>query len=237
MKKRLREDYKEFKIERGVFDNITLMTLYELMNKGYFNEVSSIVKEGKESAIFLGKGKENVAIKIYRTHAIDFKTMWQYLIGDPRFTKIRKNRHHIAYQWCLREYKNLVIASEAGVSCPKPIIAKNNVLVMQFVGDEKPAPRLIDVDASRKDYLFILDQIKILLKADLVHGDLSAYNILYYEKPVLIDFSQATTLKNSIALELLKRDIENINSYFKKIGVKVKDSQKIYEKFLKMVKK
>ncbi|MEM5777104.1 MAG: serine protein kinase RIO [Candidatus Aenigmatarchaeota archaeon] len=233
MKKRLKEDYKEFKIERGVFDNITLMTLYELINKGYFNEVVGIVKEGKESAIFLGKGEKSVAIKIYRTHAIDFKTMWQYLIGDPRFTKIRKNRYHITYQWCLREYKNLVIASEAGVSCPKPIIAKKNVLVMQFIGNEIPAPRLIDVKASKKDYLFILEQIEKLFKADLVHGDLSAYNILYYQKPVLIDFSQATTLKNNIALELLKRDIENINSYFEKIGVKVKDSGKLYERYLK----
>ncbi|MCX8179129.1 MAG: serine protein kinase RIO [Candidatus Aenigmarchaeota archaeon] len=232
-------DEKEiYKIERGVFDKPTLMTIYELMNKGYLKKVTSVIKEGKESVIFLGKSDENVAIKIYRTHAIDFKTMWQYLIGDPRFTKIRKNRIHIAYQWCLREYKNLLTAYEAKVNCPKPIIAKNNVLLMQFIGEnDTPAPRLIDVGAKKKDYLFILKNIERLLSANLVHGDLSAYNILYHKEPVLIDFSQATTLKNNIALELLKRDIENINSYFKKIGIKVKDSEKLYERLLKMVKK
>ncbi len=235
MKKRLREDYKELKIERGVFDNLTLMTLYEFLNKGYMKEVVGIIKEGKESAIFLGKGDEKIAIKVYRTHAIDFKTMWQYLIGDPRFMKIKKSRLEIAKQWCLREYKNLQIAYEAGVSCPKPIIAKNNVLLMQFIGEDEPAPRLVDFGGSKKDYLFILDNIKKLLKTGLVHGDLSAYNILYHEKPVLIDFSQATTLKNNIALDLLKRDIQNINSYFKKIGVKVKDNEKLYEEFLRLV--
>jgi RIO kinase 1 len=235
MKKRLKEDYKEFKIERGVFDNPTLMTIYDLLNKGYMKEVVGIVKEGKESAIFLCRGERDVAMKVYRTHAIDFKTMWQYLIGDPRFTKIKKSRIAIAYQWCLREYKNLLIASQAGVSCPKPIVAKNNVLLMEFIGDEEPAPRLIDVKAKRKDYLFILENIQKLLKAGLVHGDLSAYNILYHEKPVLIDFSQATTLKNKLALDMLKRDVENINSYFAKIGIKTIDSEKLLEKFLRQI--
>jgi RIO kinase 1 len=233
--KRLKEDYKELKIERGVFDNSTLMTIYDLLNKGYIKEVVGIVKEGKESAIFLCKGNENIAMKVYRTHAIDFKTMWQYLIGDPRFTKIKKSRIAIAYQWCLREYKNLLIASQAGVSCPKPIVAKNNVLLMEFIGDEEPAPRLIDVKAKRKDYLFILENIEKLLKAGIVHGDLSAYNILYHEKPVLIDFSQATTLKNKLALDMLKRDVENINSYFAKIGIKTINREKLLEKFLRQI--
>ncbi|MFH8080610.1 MAG: serine protein kinase RIO [Candidatus Aenigmatarchaeota archaeon] len=232
------EKKERFKIERGVFDNLTLMTLYELMNKGYFNEVTSIIKEGKESGVFLGKGKENVAIKIYRTHAIDFKTRWQYLIGDPRFMNIRKNRVHVTYQWCLREYKNLVVAKEAKVSCPKPIIAKNNVLVMQFIGDDDvPAPRLNEMEVDKKDYLFIIKNIKKLVKAGIVHGDLSAYNILYHKKPVFIDFSQATTITNKIALELLRRDVENINSYFKKRGVDVEEEELLIEKIYKKVKR
>ena len=235
--KRFKEDYKEFKIERGVFDNLTLMTIYELMNKGYIKEVVGIVKEGKESAVFLCRGQGNMAMKVYRTFAIDFKTMWQYLIGDPRFANIKKSRIAIAYQWCLREYKNLLIASEAGVSCPKPIIAKNNVLLMEFIGNDEPAPRLIDVKAKKKDYLFILENIEKLLKAGLVHGDLSAYNILYHKKPVFIDFSQATTLRNKLAFDMLRRDVENINSYFNKIGIKTVDSEKLFERFVKMVER
>jgi RIO kinase 1 len=67
----------------------------------------------------------------------------------------------------------------------------------------------------------------------LVHADLSAFNILNFdEKPVFIDFSQTTTSKNPHAEEYLNRDIKNITSFFKKLGVKV-EAHEIKEEILK----
>lgn len=238
MKRQLRENYKEFKIERGLFDNQTMMILYNFLNKCVLKEIVGIVKEGKESGIFLGKDKNNedVAIKIYRTLAADFKAMWKYLIEDKRFFRIKKDRRFVVNQWCLREYKNLKMAYEAGVNCPKPIIAHGNILIMKFIGDNGvPAPRLIDIKADKKDYNFILNNIKKLVKAGLIHGDLSAYNILMHKKPIIIDFSHTTTTDNILAPDLLKRDIENINSYFSKLKIPIRDSEKIYLKLKEII--
>ncbi len=227
----------KLKIYRGIIDNRTLMTLYSFLNKGKIDQVIGIVKEGKESGVFLAKDKEGkqIAIKIYRTLASDFKTMWKYLIGDNRFNKIRKDRTSVIYSWCLREFKNLKICYDAGVSCPNPIDAKNNVLIMEFIGNEQSAPRLIDVSGKKKDYDFILKQIEKMFRVGIINGDLSPYNILVYKKPVIIDFSHGVSVKSSSAPLMLKKDIKNINAYFSKLGIKTKDDEKFYKKLVKEI--
>jgi RIO kinase 1 len=52
-------------------------------------------------------------------------------------------------------------------------------------------------------------------KAELVHGDISEYNILVPNGyPVLIDFAQAVTKEHPQSREFLQRDVENLNNYF-----------------------
>jgi RIO kinase 1 len=236
---RKKESYKEFKIVHGVFDERTLMTLYRLTDK---NEISvkSILEEGKEAVVLSGIKKQGewVAIKVYRTEACDFKTMWKYLIEDPRFSGINKKTRRVVNKWCQREFKNMKIAQRAGVNCPKPMDYKENVLIMSFIGDNGIfAPRLIDVmpDKPKELYEMVLDNLNKLVNARLIHGDLSAYNILLWEEPYFIDFSHGTTLKNQIALELLKRDIKNINSYFSKLNIAVKDPECIFKELIKLI--
>ncbi|MBU5689988.1 MAG: RIO1 family regulatory kinase/ATPase [Candidatus Aenigmatarchaeota archaeon] len=229
----------ELKVYRGLIDNRTLMTLYSLFNKGIISEIIGIIKEGKESGIFLGKDKngDKIAIKVYRTVASDFKKMWKYLIADNRFSKIRKDKTSIIYSWCLREFRNLSICFNNGVSCPKPIYAKNNVLLMSFIGDDNPAGRMIDTLVGKKEYDFIIKQIAKIAKSGIVHGDLSPYNILMHKKPVIIDFSHGTSIKSIFADEMLKKDIQNINSYFNKLGTSTVDTDRVYEKIITKVKK
>jgi len=239
-RKRKREYYKEFKTVRGVFDERTLLVLYRLLNRKKIS-VESLVKEGKESVILSGltKDKEWVAIKVYRTGACDFKAMWKYLVGDPRFHRITKKRRTIVNLWCQREFKNLKIAQEANVNSPKPLFFAENVLIMSFIGEDGiVAPRLIDIipDNPKKLYEFVLKNLKNLLKAGLVHGDLSAYNILLLDEPYFIDFSHGTTIERQLALELLKRDIKNINSYFSKLNTSVKDPKKVYKELNQIIK-
>jgi RIO kinase 1 len=238
------EDIKEFKIERKIFDQRTLMAIYKLLNKGIIKTIESVAKEGKESVVLSAKDKnENwLALKVYRYEYCDFKSMWKYLVGDPRFFNVKKSRRAVVLNWAKREFKNLQIAFEAGVSCPKPIALNENVLVLEFIGENgNLAPRLIDVELSLEDatylYSLLLEEIRKIVSAGLVHSDISPYNILIFEKPYLIDFSQAVPHSHPLAKEFLLRDIKNINSYFKKIGVKVEDEEKIFENLSKLMEK
>jgi RIO kinase 1 len=161
--------------------------------------------------------------------------MWQYLAGDPRFFGLKKQRLSVVFAWCRREFKNLSIASRAGVNCPKPIAFNENVLVEEFIGENGIlAPKLIGVNLEKEDaqevYNIIISDLEKLVKTGLVHSDLSEYNILILGKPYIIDFSQAVPVSHTQAEEFLKRDIKNINKYFKKIGVEVKDGEEIFNK-------
>jgi len=217
---------EEMKIEAKVFDRRTLFSIFKLMKKDVINRLVGIVKEGKESVVFSAKNKEDewVAVKIYRVQYCDFKNMWKYLVADNRFGKIKKNRWSVVTTWAKREYKNMKIAFRFNVSMPEPIGLKDNVLVMSFIGKEGvPAPMLIQIKKAdwAKIYRKIVEEMKKLAKARLIHTDLSLYNILFLKKPYIIDFSQAVTSEHPMALEFLKRDVKNINLYFKKMGVSV----------------
>ena len=60
-----------------------------------------------------------------------------------------------------------------------------------------------------------------MLACDRIHGDLSAFNVLYREGDVrIIDFPQAVDPRfNSSALTLLERDVDRICEYASRRGV------------------
>jgi len=83
----------------------------------------------------------------------------------------------------------------------------------------------------------LLDAVKTLYqKAELVHSDLSEYNVLLTPDPVLIDFSMGTDRTNPMSEELLTRDIENLSRYFRKIGVKIPEFIELFEKIVERKK-
>jgi len=227
---------EKFKVYGNVFDNFTLRTLFKLSSEGHFDELASPIKIGKESNVFSAKrGDDFVIVKIYRLQSCDFNRMYDYIKYDPRFVGLRKNKRKVVFAWCQREYRNLLKAREAGVSVPLPIAFQNNVLVLEFIGDEEVAPQLKNAEPKNKERFFhdVVENIKKLYKAGLIHGDLSEFNILNYnEKPVFIDFSQCTTTNSIRAEELIERDINNICRYFKKIGLKF-DEKEIEKKIKK----
>jgi RIO kinase 1 len=221
------KDAERRKIFAGVFDEATLLTIYKMSNKGIFETIHGIVKSGKESSVFLAETKEGkkVAIKVFAIGASNFGKMQPYLIGDPRFEKIKRDKRSITFAWCKKEFKNLQKARNAGINCPEPIAFANNVLVIEFLGNDMEAyPRLTKFKLSNpeKGFKKIVKDMKILYKkAGLVHADLSEFNILVDDKENLhmIDFSQAVILSHPNSDDFLKRDVKNICRYFKKYNV------------------
>jgi len=212
-----------------VFDKQTLETLYKLAKMGYINQLYGVISTGKEANVFRGIDDDGnfVAVKIYRITTSDFKKMKNYIQGDPRFHVRTSNKRQLVNAWVTKEYRNLKRAQDVGVKVPKPMIAKNNVLIMEFIGDDEgnPALPIQEVSLSKPDEVLnkVIKYIKMLYKdAKLVHGDLSGFNILInQDEPVIIDISQGMVTDHPMAKELLDRDIDNVVRDFNKMGISI----------------
>ena len=222
-----RKDNSERKTGNEVFDKITLETLYKLANQGYIDILNGAISTGKEANVLTGITDEEkfVAVKIYRIATSDFKKMDYYLKGDPRFNVKTKNKRKIIYSWVTKEFKNLTRLHNAGVTVPEPITSSNNVLLIEFIGDEDGNPAQPVKNQPPQDpeefWNKLLVQLKMFVNdAKLVHGDLSNYNILNLnDEPVIIDVSQSVVLDNPISKELLERDINTLVREYTKLGV------------------
>ncbi len=232
LRDRREKDSELYKIANEVFDRTTKETLAYLHRRGKIEELYGVISTGKEANVFAGVDAEGnkVAVKVYRTYTTEFRRIWEYLAADPRVGYLPKDMRKLVFVWTRREFKNLQRAIKYAVRVPEPIIFRNNVLVMEFVGDDIPAPRLKDVEKNLEKsdfeelYSYLMGVIERLWKrGDMVHGDLSEYNVLLWDGPVVIDWSQATVKRNRMSVELLKRDLRNITGYFARKGVDVED--------------
>lgn len=229
------KDLESRKIWESVLDERTIVTLFKLLKRGLISSVGGPISTGKEANLFHGYGEDDkeIAIKIYRIETGDFRDMYKYIIGDPRFEKVKKSRDGLIYLWTKKEHKNLKRAFENGVRVPKPIAFMNNILLMEFIGNnEKPAPKIKDIELSEteleKSFRKIIDYMRTLYQdAKLVHADLSEYNILYYKGPVLIDMGQSVLNSHFNAIKFLRRDIKNITRFFNDSGLKSPDEEEL----------
>ena len=87
---------------------------------------------------------------------------------------------------------------------PRPIEGTDDAILMAYVGDrDVSAPRLHEYQHDDRDELASLwDQlhgaIEQMLYRDVVHGDLSSYNVLVWDGRItLIDFPQAVDPKKN----------------------------------------
>jgi RIO kinase 1 len=176
-----------------------------------------------------------LAVKIYLTSSAEFlKGMRKYIEGDRRFKNIKHDTRSLIFTWAQKEFRNLEQASRAKVPVPKPIAVEKNVLVMEFIGkDGVSAPSLKEQlpRVPEKVYYLLLTYLKRLYrKADLVHGDLSEYNIMVWNgHPVLFDMSQSVPTSHPLAGSFLRRDLENVNKFFSRLGVKVLSVDEAYK--------
>jgi RIO kinase 1 len=212
-------------------------------------DVTRLVKGGKEANVYAcighpATGMELIAAKLYRPRMLrHLKNDAVYKAGrqlrDEAGKQIKGRRIKTALRkktnfgkevdiqwWIGNEYRTQTVLFEAGGNVPKPIGHQGNTILMAYIGDEYgPAPTLSEVRLPQAEaqplFRRVMDNVALMLDNHLIHGDLSAYNILYWEGDIyLIDFPQMVEARhNPHAYELLERDITRVCDYFAGFGI------------------
>ncbi|KAJ4773197.1 Serine/threonine-protein kinase RIO1 [Rhynchospora pubera] len=226
-------------VEQAI-DPRTRMVLFKMLNRGVFNDINGCISTGKEANVYhatKADGQE-LAIKVYKTSVLVFKDRDRYVQGDYRFRHgyCKHNPRKMVKTWAEKEMRNLLRVKAAGIRCPMPLLLRLHVLVMEFIGKGGwAAPRLKDANLSeeklRESYIEIITSMRTLYqKCKLVHGDLSEYNILYYDGHLyIIDVSQSVDLDHPAALEFLKEDCLHVTDFFEKNGVAVMSVKELFD--------
>jgi RIO kinase 1 len=222
-----RYEWVDRRVFDEVFDQSTLMALFKLMKQGHIDTLEFPIARGKEAHVFLATTSHGpAAVKIFHTSNAVFKGLLKYIEGDPRFSGLRRRHRHLVTLWVRKEHRNLTRLSKHGLRVPKPLAVFQNVLVLEYLGDEiSAAPRLRDVhiDDPQLVYREMLDFLAIAWQsARLVHADFSEYNILWHaDQAWVIDVGQAVTDQHPLASEFLVRDVTRLVHWANKQGLDV----------------
>jgi len=215
-----------------------------LVDDGLVDEVIRQLMSGKEASVYVVRcGNDVRCAKVYKeADKRSFKQAVQYREGR----KVRNSRRARAMEkgskfgrdqqeqvWQSAEVDALYTLAAAGVRVPQPYGCFDGVLLMELVTDDEGmvAPRLNDVSMSaeqaREDHVVVMQYVKRMLCAGLIHGDLSEFNVLVDEYgPVIIDLPQAVdAAANNNAQWMLARDVNNMTSYYAQYAPELQDTQ------------
>lgn len=239
--------YKAARFEEAwLFDSLT-----ELAEQLWIGDVLRKAKAGKEASVYLcapgpaARESKFVAAKVYRPRMLrNLKNDQVYRDGrtdldgegkrvyrDADLHAIQKRSAHgeeLRHQsWIAHEFAAMEELFAAGADIPRPYARTGNTIAMDFVGDDLgPAPTLNEValepDEVQPLFERTIRNVEILLAHGFIHGDLSAYNILYWAGEIkLIDFPQVVSPKdNRNAFNIFVRDVTRICEYFHRQGLK-----------------
>lgn len=212
-------------------------------------DVLRVVKAGKEATVYVCKANPQTGVtllagKIYRPRMFrNLKDDAAYRVGtqmrDTEGKVLRKAREQRAVAkrskvglnmlhnaWLSNEIGVMNKLFAAGAIVPKPFTSNENAILMEYLGDEgQAAPPLGSATLTQREahrlFQLLLDNIKIMLANDVVHGDLSAFNILYHDGQArIIDFPQAVNpFGNPHAFKFYCRDVERVCDYFERYGI------------------
>lgn len=215
----------------------------------WLDDVLQVVKGGKEASVYMCKGnattgKPLLAAKVYRPR------MFRALRNDAMYREGRemldedglvirregplkaiRNRTNLGdrlihQSWIMHEVSAMKQLHEAGFDVPAVYANGDNAILMEYIGNaDMAAPVLHDVrlDIEEAHILFcrVLHNIEGMLSLGMIHGDLSAFNILYWEGEIsLIDFPQVVSVKgHRQAYQIFSRDVQRVCEYFQRQGV------------------
>lgn len=222
-----------------------LSSLTPLYDQQLITDVLHEAHSGKEATVYCcaahpDTGQEYLAAKIYRPRmfrSLRNDAVYRYSRvqrdeqgqaehgnsrrGSAATRKTERGRAAQVASWIDYEYQTQRLLYAHGADVPRPYAQVGNAVLMEYIGAlENPAPRLggvrLELEEARDHFATILRNIELALVHGRIHGDLSEYNILYWEgKVTLIDFAQAADpYHNSDVFSLFTRDIERVCQYF-----------------------
>jgi RIO kinase 1 len=211
------------------------MALYRLMNHGVIARLGPPIRQGKESLVVhaVAPDGRDLAVKVHTSKVFGKRERKQYLFGDWRY---RHAKRHITLRtesmWAEKEYRNLARLEKVGIPAPRPVGFEENIVVMTLVGGNGvAAPQLNELQSGDYTALsrMVLAAMKTLVaRAHLVHGDLSPYNIVVWDrKPFVIDVSQAVLISHPDAARLLENDFRNVAAFFELKDVDVDEYYRV----------
>jgi RIO kinase 2 len=206
---------------RGAYTGHTLiyagydcLAINSLVKAGVISSFGQTLGVGKEADVYdaLSPAGNSVAVKFHR-------------LGRTSFRQTRRKRGYIREHstWLFqshlaaeKEYQAIQLAYKNAVSVPEPISQNRHVLVMGIIAGAQLS-KYTDVGNPTTLLREILRNVrKTFLKAHLIHGDLSEYNIILQPDGnlLIIDWPQAVKTDHPNAKELLERDIKNVLIFF-----------------------
>ena len=228
-----------------------LSSLRDFYDMDLISDVLARVRGGKEASVYRcrttpGTSTGLAAAKVYRPRKFRnlrndklYREGRAYLKADGK--AIKGNEHRLMRavgkktrmgvqvehtSWLMYEYTTLQTLHRAGADVPEPLAAADNAILMGYVGDENlAAPTLntvtLEADELKQQFHAVMRNVEIMLQQGFIHGDLSAYNILYWDGDItLIDFPQVIEYEtNTNARMVLQRDITRICDYFASQGL------------------
>jgi len=218
--------------------------LQSLIDEGLIDTVVRQLMSGKEAMVYVVRcGDEIRCAKVYKEannrsfrQAVDYTENRK--VKNTRQARAmakgtRFGREAQEAAWQSAEVDALYRLAAAGVRVPKPFNFHDGVLLMELVTDANgdAAPRLNDVVLSAAQavahHTTLLAEVVRMLRAGVVHGDLSEFNILLgADGPVIIDLPQAIDAAgNNHAERMLLRDVANLNAFFGRFAPQLLTSQ------------
>jgi RIO kinase 1 len=210
--------------------------LKAFFEEGWIDEILFPIKSGKEAVVYCckaatGRSATHLALKVYtprdhRNFANDAIYREGRVIADQRLARAVAKKSVVGRaqqfgDWVASEFAILQRLADAGVPVARPLAAAGNAILMEFVGvDAIAAPQLVTRRLSPRQAEDLLEQalraIETMIARHVVHGDLSAYNMLDDRGELrIIDLPQAVDpRRNRNARQLLARDVANVCRYF-----------------------
>lgn len=219
--------------QRGRLEDLPEITLTSVRAEALATQLATDVKgtisAGKEATVFHALWHDfPLALKVFRFYATPHaKGGKRKKMGGG---KVGYSKDIMSY-WASREFWILDRVFRAGVKVPTPARHIDNMFTARFLGDNgTPAPLLKDskIEHPKRTFNSIIDQIFAIYRAFIIHGDLSSFNILYFQdEPWIIDFPQAIDFASrpnrhrvlKKGRPILLRDITNIVKFFEKYGI------------------
>jgi RIO kinase 1 len=219
-----------------------------------------MVKTGKEADVFLVRRAVPDTAKVSMLAAKRYRDgdhrLFHRDAGYLEGRRVRRSREMrammqrtsfgkelIAGQWATAEFGALShlwqVGQESGLICvPYPVQLIGTELMLEFIGDwetGEAAPRLAQIrpDGAELDDLWrqMVDALSVLARAQVAHGDLSAYNTLVHEgRLVIIDLPQIVdVIANPQGADFIARDVRNVAQWFTARGLRT-DTDELIER-------